>query len=239
MDRLALAQSLQSLCESLDISITSEQALSCIHHLELVLDVNQSFNLTRITDVDSALVLHILDSLTLLPDLEQSPSGPVLDMGTGAGFPGIPLALVSGRSFTLVDSVGKKVRAVSQFLSALNLSYCSAQHVRLEELALSRRGDFSAVVARAVAPLPVLVEYAAPFLSHNGIFISSKGRLSAEELSSGVSAADICGLSLTHSSEFDLPSSYGHRTICVFQKTARPKIKLPRANGMAKHHPLA
>lgn len=230
---------LSSYCNEYSLKVTDSDLKECIKHLDLVLETNKTTNLTRILNVEDAAVLHILDSLVLLPYINKAPDGALLDMGTGAGFPGIPLTIASCRKATYIDSVGKKVDAVNSFITALGLKHAHAVHDRLEEYARSHKKQYSVVTARALAPLPVLVEYAAPFLKDGGLFVITKGNPSDEELNSGMSAAKICGFSTLLTDAIDLPDSLGHREFIVLKKTHTASIALPRANGMAKKNPLA
>ena len=99
-----------SYCEDYSLKVSNDALRSCIEHLDLVLEANKTTNLTRILNIEDAAVLHILDSLVLLPYIDIAPEGALLDMGTGAGFPGIPLTIACGRKATYIDSVGKKDR---------------------------------------------------------------------------------------------------------------------------------
>ena len=219
---------LTSYCKEYSLSVTDVELRKCIQHLDLVLETNKTTNLTRILNVEDAVVLHILDSLVLLPYINKAPEGALLDMGTGAGFPGIPLTITAHRKATYIDSVGKKVDAVNSFV-----------HDRLEEYARSHKKQFSVVTARALAPLPILVEYAAPYLKDGGLFVITKGNPSDEELASGMSAAKICGFTLLLNDAIDLPEGLGHREFIVLKKSHPASVSLPRANGMAKKNPLA
>lgn len=235
----ALTSEFLRLCSENGLSISPEIAEKCVQHLLLVLEVNKTTNLTRITDLHEALVLHLFDSLTLLPYLCAALEGPCLDMGTGAGFPGIPLCLCSDRHFTLLDSVGKKVRAVSSFIESLGLaSRCEAVQDRVESFAASHPSSYVAVTARAMSSLPVLVEYAAPLLVTGGYLIVSKGNPTRDELNQGNRAGKICGMRLVKQSSLELPLDLGHREILVYERYAKPQIALPRAVGAAKKSPL-
>lgn len=140
----------------------------------------------------------------------------------------------------LLDSVTKKVVAVSEFLSSLNLNNrISTSSDRAESYALDHRNEFDLVCARAVAPLASLVEYAAPLLSFNGRFITTKAQISEEEFSAGLKAAKLCGLSYVSRETFELPQNSGHREILIFKKQNNASVKLPRMVGMAKNKPLA
>ena len=234
-----MLEHLTTYCRDYSLKVSSDELQACVSHLDLVLQANKTTNLTRILNVEDAAVLHILDSLVLLPYIENAPEGALLDMGTGAGFPGIPLTIATHRRATYIDSVGKKVDAVNSFVRALGLKHAHAVHDRLEEYARSHKKQFSVVTARALAPLPVLVEYAAPYLKDGGLFIVTKGNPSDEELASGMSAAKICGFTLLLNDALDLPESLGHREFIVLKKSHPASVSLPRANGMAKKNPLA
>ena len=239
MDMESLARQLFDYCEEYHLEVSFSQCELCVRHLLLVVDENTRLNLTRITDLDDALVLHLLDSLLFLSFLRNAPVGQVLDIGTGAGFPGVPLAISSHRSLTLLDSVGKKIDAVTRMVNLLNLSNIDTVHCRVEDFALTHRSSYSCVVARAVASLPVLVEYASPLLANNGLLVLSKGNPEADEVKSGDLVATICGFSQSERFDFELPYNLGHRSFFIYRKVGDSRIKLPRKVGVAKHHPLA
>ena len=221
-----------------NIDITEEQASILIKHLDLVIKKNESINLTRILSREDALVLHLLDSIVLFkyfPDLD----GKYMDMGTGAGFPGIALSYLSGRKSVLIDSVAKKIKCVNEFIDQLELQNATGCAVRLEEYASKHKNEFACITARALASLPVLIEYAAPFLCKGGYLVLTKGNPDEQELESGSKVAKICGMKLIQEDSFDLPNNLGHREILVYQKVANPSIKLPRQTGKAVHDPLA
>lgn len=228
-----------SYCKDYSLKVSDENLRVCIQHLDLVLEANKSINLTRILNIEDAAVLHILDSLVLLFYISKAPEGALLDMGTGAGFPGVPLTIASGRKAVYIDSVGKKVDAVNSFVKELGLKHAHAVHVRLEEYARTHKKRFAVVTARALAPLPVLVEYASPFLKDGGLFVVTKGNPSDKELQSGLAAAKICGFTTLMTDDLDLPNGLGHREFIILKKTRQASVSLPRANGMAKKNPLA
>ncbi|MEF2654915.1 MAG: RsmG family class I SAM-dependent methyltransferase [Eggerthellaceae bacterium] len=130
-------------------------------HLSLVIEENKTTNLTRITDWESAQVLHVEDSLIGIPEINNAPEGPYLDMGTGAGYPGIPAAIMTGRETTLADSVGKKTKALDRIIAKIGLQdTTSTFNGRLEELALQRPDYYSVITARALSNLSSLLELA-------------------------------------------------------------------------------
>lgn len=223
------------------ITVTPEMAELLIQHLELVVEKNKRINLTRITNEHEAIVLHIIDSLLFIAPKPTvlGPDEKLLDVGTGAGYPGLPLTIVSGCQSTLIDSVGKKVNAVEEFTDTLGLTdSVSCLHARAEEVPELCHSRFDVVVARAVAQTNVLIEYATPCLRRNGTLLVGKGNPSDEEIQAAARAAKICGLEESGRFEYELPYSLGHRTILAYTKTGNPRIKLPRLNGMAKKNPL-
>lgn len=227
--------------QTFGLSLSDEQLDLLLAHLALVIKKNEVLNLTRIVDEHDAVTKHLVDSLLFHVALQDAdcPRGRFLDLGTGAGFPGIPFAIVSGRPGLLIDSVGKKVSAVQEFIDGLGLSdKLSAQAVRVESLAKQQRGQFSCVTARAVAELNVLIEYAAPLLRRDGLLVASKGRLSDEELENASYAATVCGMESVSHETFELPNEAGHRDVAIYRKVGRPQISLPRAVGTAKHKSL-
>ncbi len=225
---------------SYGIDCEENQAELLIKHLLLVIEKNKVMNLTRIVDIHEALSLHVVDSLLPLAclDVRMSLSNSFVDIGTGAGFPGIPLGIITGASGLLVDSVGKKVKAVNEFIYELELPRLTALHSRIEDLdsSLLRRQDY--VFARAVAQANVLIEYSAPLLSLGGVLVLEKGNPKPEEIEHASRAAQICGLEFISRETFELPHNLGHREILLYQKVGEPSIKLPRQAGTAKRNPL-
>lgn len=207
-------------------------------YLEALLIVNESINLTRITDDSDARLLHIEDSLSGLEELNAAPEGLYGDLGSGGGFPGVPLALASGRETILVDSVQKKMRAVQGILDDLGLNERISTYAgRIEDLAHEKRGRFSVLTARALAPLPSLLELAAPLLETDGELICYKAPLE-EELEDALRIQDKLGFELISKREFTLSDGETNRCILVFKKVKEPSLDLPRRVGLAQKKPL-
>lgn len=232
-----LARELIGYCSQLDLDLDLSDAELCVRHLLMVNQVNHYMNLTRISDIHEALVLHVVDSLSLTRDLPIEPER-FLDMGTGAGFPGIPFAIYTGCEGVLLDSVGKKVNAVDAFIAELGLDTVAAVHDRCESYAFKHASEFDIVFARAVGQMNLIVEYATPFIEEDGYLVMAKANPSDEERRIADKTAELCGLELVGVDEFDLPCELGHRTVFLYQKVSKPRIKLPRAVGLAKKQPL-
>lgn len=223
-----------------DLSISEEQRALLDRHLELVIEANKISNLTRITDWDQGQLLHVEDSLVGLPEVNDAPQGRYADLGTGGGFPGIPLAIVTGRNTLLVDSVGKKTRALDSILSDLGLSERVETYTgRAEDLAIELPGAFSVITARALSSLPSLVELASPLLGRGGRLVCYKGRPDDEEVERAKSLEKKLGMAFVSRRDVVLSDDETHRSIFVFEKVRKQKIKLPRRVGMAQRHPLA
>ena len=238
-------EKLLTLCEQADLSITKEQGVALTSYLDIMLRKNQVMNLTAIRDFDKGLILHLVDSLLFTKFLPQERLDPMsydfLDMGTGAGLPGIPIAIARPEyTGILCDSTKKKITAVEEFLQQVGLQdRISTADERVETLALRFPDEFSHIVVRAMASLPVLLEYAAPLLSPSGTLVISKGTPSEEEVEHGKKVAELVGLGLQDEQTFELPEGEGHRTFLIYQRIHDPKVKLPRQIGYAKTYPLA
>lgn len=236
-EQIALANEVVELCNHIEIDVAVDQALQCVRHLLYVQQVNQYMNLTRINDMHEALILHIVDSLSLARSLPMEPER-FLDMGTGAGFPGIPFQILMDCEGVLLDSVGKKISAVNAFIDGLGLDGIAGVHDRLESYAEKERGGFDMVLARAVGQLPTIIEYGTPFLEDGGYLVLAKANPTSDELRAGEKAAHVCGLEFVGCDEFELPEDMGHRSVLMYQKVDEPRIALPRPVGTAKRTPL-
>lgn len=222
-----------------DLSTTHEQRKLLLTYLELLFEKNKTLNLTRITDIDSALVLHILDSLLLSKFMSCSEKDSFCDIGTGGGVPGIPLGCVLKCKGFLIDSIGKKISAVNEFAEQLGIQdRIIAKQMRAEEIEVKMKRSFRFVVARAVAKANVVMEYAEPFLMDQGKLLLQKANIEEKELQDALRMAKLCGFEMVSRETFELPNEFGHREILIFQKTKKSKIILPRKNGEAKKHPL-
>lgn len=208
-------------------------------HLELVIEENKVTNLTRIVDWESAQILHVEDSLAGLPEVQEAMEGPYLDMGSGAGFPGIPLAIMTGRETLLADSVGKKTRALDSFAVELGIDdIVSTYHGRIEDLALQQPNHFALITARALSSLASLLELASPLLVKGGSLVCYKTHSESEELEHAQAVARKLGMEFVSSRGFTLSDGETSRAIIVFGKRCNPSMKLPRRVGMAQKKPF-
>lgn len=243
MDQIEIDEAVEQLVSELKqmgLACPKNKARKMIRHLELVIEKNMVMNLTRIVTLRDAVTLHIVDSLVplLTKDFVPSEGLRFVDIGTGAGFPGIPLAIMTNMQGTLIDSVGKKVTAVNEFIHQLDLESCRALAVRAELLAVDEPRAFDFVCARAVAQSNVLIEYATPLLKYGGQLILEKANPTSEELDNANYAAQVCGLVRVSRETFELPRDLGHREVLIYEKDHDARIKLPRRNGLAKSDPL-
>lgn len=205
-------------------------------HLELVIEANRTTNITRIDSWEDGMLLHVRDSLLGLDALNACPSGRYADIGTGAGYPGIPLAIETGRETLLVDSVKKKTAILDGFIRELGLTGVETYAGRIEDLARERPAAFAAITARALSRLSVLLELASPLLQQGGRLICYKAHIEEEEMDHSVRLQQDVGMELVSDEAFDL-EGHARRIVC-FEKVCESKVKLPRKTGLAQKRPL-
>jgi 16S rRNA (guanine527-N7)-methyltransferase len=228
-----------SMCADIGVVLHNEEANTLLNYLDRLIETNKLLNLTRITERESAIRLHLVDSLAAIPEVLKAPVGGICDIGTGGGIPGVPIAVVSGRSASVLDSVGKKARAVQTILDSVGLDGAVTAYAnRAEQHSRDHRFAYSVVTARAVAPLPSLVELSAPLLAQNGLLVALKGSPSADELRSGEAVAAQVGMKLVSVRALQLPEGGESRTIVTYRRVGASRIKLPRREGIAQHSPL-
>lgn len=201
---------------------------------EMLIETNKKFNLTSIDDPDQIKIKHFEDSLTIKNYINKGMK--VLDIGSGAGFPGIPLRIEKDFDLTLIDSVNKKVNFMNEVIEELKLDNTRAIHVRAEDYAKEHREEFDLVISRAVANLSTLSEYALPFLKVGGIFIAMKGPKAEEEYEDAQNALKILGGELINIDTIDLRGNT--RKNILIKKVRSTKKKYPRGKNQAKKNPL-
>ena len=213
------------------------------HYIGLLIEWNKKFNLTAITDPEEIIIKHFADSLSIsnLFDLKQYHS--VIDVGTGAGFPGIPLKICyPNLKLTLLDSLNKRIEFLNYVISELGLSDVECIHGRAEELGhndcYSEKYDLC--VSRAVANLSSLSELCIPFVKVGGYFVSYKGDKAKEEYQNAENAITLLGCSLDKSYQYDLimKEQIGSRTLISYIKNVSTDDKYPRRAGIPVKRPL-
>lgn len=208
---------------------------------ELVLEKNKSVNLTAITDPDEFEIKNVLDSLSCLGQAGYAEAETVIDIGTGAGLPGIPLAAASPeKQFVLMDSLAKRVKIVNDIAQQIGLTNVKAVHARAEDLAREKeyREAFDVCVSRAVSRLPVLCEYCLPFVKVGGVFISYKGTAWEEEIKEAGNAMGILGGKVI-CTDTEILKEYGlaHAIVYINKKKSTPDV-YPRKAGTPVKKPL-
>ena len=215
-----------------------EKQLLMRKHLQLVMEANKKVNLTRIDTFKEGLILHVEDSLSALLEMNSAPKGLYGDMGSGAGYPGIPLAIASGRKTVLIDSRQKKMKVVGEIIGELGLEDKVETFAgRAELLARKNPACFAVLTARALSQLSVLLELASPLLEKGGQLICYKAALEDSEMERALGIQRQVGMNLCSDRSFKLCGEYDRR-ILVFEKTGKSRIKLPRKEGEAQKNPL-
>ena len=230
----------QILSETLSREINERETGLLIKHLSFVLEQNKKMNLTRIIDKESGVILHIEDSLTALQEIDRAPSGKMVDLGSGGGFPGIPLAIVTGRETTLVESTSKKAKVLEEFIQSNDMNTkIEVAAMRIEELSLYKKNQYMVATARALSSLTAILELASPLLMIGGLVIAYKGRLSEVELESAIRLNTLLGMELLTRRKLILSDGKTRREIIVFKKIGPAQIQLPRRVGQAQKNPLS
>ena len=238
LDREARLAYLDEAAEEAGLQLPPRAAATLAEYLRLVLEANERFNLTAVRAFSDAVWLHLIDSLLGLSVVEAAQEGRLVDLGSGAGFPGVPLLVATGRPGFLVESVRKKARFLEEATSALGIQ-ARILAGRAEEIE-HESGRAAVATARALAPLPSLVELASPLLRVGGRLVAYKGSPSEEELARGRSAAALTGMTEIDVVRRTLPHpERAARTLVVYERTGVPQVKLPRRTGLAQSSPLA
>ena len=225
--------------EELHIELSEEQLNQFIRYYEMLVEKNKVMNLTAITEFDEVIEKHFLDSLSLIKVYDLTKEVSVLDMGTGAGFPGIPLKIAfPGLKVTLVDSLNKRILFLQEVIDALQLKNIDALHARAEELGKNKsyREQFDLVVSRAVANLASLGEYCIPFVKLGGNFISYKSGEIEEEVKNAKNAVFLLGGKVKEVYKFDLYEQ--KRSFVVIDKVKGTPKTYPRKAGTPTKMPL-
>ncbi|MCI8408039.1 MAG: 16S rRNA (guanine(527)-N(7))-methyltransferase RsmG [Lachnospiraceae bacterium] len=224
-----------------NIELNETQVKQFIQYYELLIEKNKVMNLTGITEWEEVVKKHFVDSLALVKAVDLNGYYKILDLGTGAGFPGVPLKIAfPNLEIVLLDSLNKRIKFLQEVIDTLQLNGIEAYHGRAEEFAKKEefRENFDYVVSRAVANLATLSEYCIPYVKINGKFIPYKSGEIMEELVQSKKAIHILGGSLLEVKEFLLPDSDIGRSLVIIDKVQSTKKKYPRMGGKPSKEPL-
>ena len=223
------------------IPLTAEQIGQFSVYNEMLLDWNTRMNLTTLTAPEDVAVKHIIDSLTAYDAALFDGARTLIDVGTGAGLPGIPLAVYAPHlTVTLLDSLNKRVRFLTEVTAAMGLQNVRCIHARAEEAARTaeHRAAYDIAVSRAVARLPVLLEYTLPFVRVGGTLLALKGRAYAEEQKEARRAAEVLGGGRITARPVHLPGLDDVRAILTVTKERQTPAAYPRGGGAPTRRPL-
>ena len=232
---------LENQLSKLNLKLTDEKRDQFSFYYDLLIEWNKVMNLTAITEFDDVSDKHFLDSLALGKYLNMEHAWSLIDLGTGAGFPGIPLKIMFPElDVLLVDSLNKRVRFLKEVISQLKLKGICAVHGRAEELAhqTKYREQYDLCVSRAVANLSSLSEYCLPFVKSEGIFIAYKTADLKEEIDRSKNAIQMMGGKLREVTEFQLPDTEYRRSFVFIDKVKQTPKKYPRKAGTPVKEPL-
>lgn len=235
-------------CKEWNIELTEIQAEMFEEYFRMLVSWNEKMNLTAITERDEVYVKHFLDSMSFCKVLsslnnENYLNGEfsLIDVGTGAGFPGIPIKILYPNcKITLMDSLNKRITFLEEVVRTLKLNNVEVIHSRAEDLGHSDvyREKYDFAVSRAVSNLSSLSEYCLPFVKVGGFFVSYKSEKASEEILAAKSAVFLCGGSLKDEISFVLPGTDLKRTLVVIEKKQNTSVKYPRKAGLPTKKPL-
>ena len=222
--------------DEINIDIKKEQVEKMYLYMNYLLEKNKEMNLTAITEPNDVISKHFVDSATILKYIKENEN--VVDIGTGAGFPGIPLKILNNSiNFTLVDALNKRINFLNEVINNLNIKDIETVHSRIEDFAKNNREKYDSAVSRAVAPLNVLLEYMLPLVKVGGICICMKGS-NIEEIKKSDKALNVLGGKIKKIEELYLPETDNKRNIIVVEKIKKTPKQYPRKAGKPSKEPI-
>ena len=225
--------------KEIDIVFTEEQLEQFYKYMNLLIEWNEKINLTAIIEPKEIILKHFIDSLTIIKYME--PNKTLIDIGTGAGFPGIPVKILrKDLKITLLDSLNKRIKFLNEVIEKLSLKNITTTHARIEEYAKNKeyREKFDIATSRAVANLTTLTEYMLPMVKVKGKAICMKGADVDEEMLKSKNSIKILGGKIYKVEEFKLPKSEYKRNLIIIEKTNTTPNKYPRKPGIPSKEPL-
>lgn len=226
--------------KKINIPLTEKAEIRFKIYYESLVEVNQKMNLTAITEEKEVYRKHFLDSLEIVRALPMGYERTLCDVGSGAGFPSIPYAIVDEKiKVTIVDALNKRITFLNDLTKKLGLQNVEAIHARAEDFAKIKREAFDVVTARAVARLNVLAELCLPLTKVGGLFIAMKGSSGSDELKEAETAIKTLGGKVEKVIKVELPQEQDKREIIVIRKVSNTPSKYPRAFGVIKERPIA
>ncbi len=228
----------KELVNKLNISINDDMLNKYQLYYEKLIEVNEYMNLTTITEENEVYIKHFYDSLTLNLAINDLKNISLCDVGAGAGFPSVPLAIArEDINVTIIDSLNKRINFLNELVSYININNVKAFHYRAEDYAKEKRDSFDVVTARAVARLNILSELCLPLVKIGGLFVAMKAELS-EELEEAKNAIKVLGGEIVKVIDLELPNNMGKRNIVIIKKVKTADKKYPRAFAKIKERPL-
>ena len=222
-----------------EINLSEEQQGMFYEYMQLLVEWNEKMNLTAITEPKEVLIKHFIDSISIKPYIEKGKK--VLDVGTGAGFPGIPIKIAFPETeVVLLDSLNKRIKFLNEVIEQLQLENIETIHGRAEDYGKDNkhREKYNIAIARAVAPLNILLEYLMPFVKVKGKVLCMKASNSEEEIKNSKNAIKILGGELVNTEEFCIPTTDIKRKIIQVNKVKETNKKYPRKAGTPSKEPL-
>ena len=239
MEKEIFIKKMQEKLKILGVRFFMEQLEQFFDKMNLLLEWNEKMNLTAITDPEEIILKHFIDSITILKEIPDNSK--IVDVGTGAGFPGIPLAIMNPTlKVTLIDSLNKRLIFLQEVVNKLGLKNVEIIHARAEEFGQNKkyRESFDIATSRAVANLSTLSEYLIPLVKLEGKVISMKAADAEQEINEAKKAIDILGGVIEKIDEFTLPQSDIGRTVIIIRKVKQTPNKYPRKPGTPCKEPI-
>ena len=239
MDIIEFSNLMKEYGKEIQIKFTEEQLQKFYEYMNRLIEWNKKINLTAIIEPKEIILKHFIDSLTILKYVNDNEK--MLDVGTGAGFPGIPIKIMNENiEITLLDSLNKRINFLNEAINKLELKNISAIHSRIEDYGKNNkyREKYDIVTSRAVANLATLSEYMLPMLKIKGKSICMKGSDIKEEVKNSKRAIDILGGEIVNIEELVLPKSDNRRNLIIIKKKKNTPLKYPRKAGIPSKEPL-